>query len=70
MGDQIVEQLTLGVQRGELIEAAQIPLRAQMLFDIYLSNYPLAIFEGGTMEALEARASGQIRVILAGARRS
>ena len=65
----IVEQLTLGVQRGELSQEAEIKLRSQMLFDAYLSNYPQAIFEGWSLDALQARARDQIRILLAGARR-
>ncbi len=65
----MAEQLQLGVQRGELGQEAEVKLRAHMLFDIYLSNYPLAIFEGWSLEALQARARDQIRVLLAGARR-
>jgi AcrR family transcriptional regulator len=65
----INEQLSLGVQRGELGQEAEIKLRGQMLYDAYLSNYPQAIFEGWSLDALQARARDQIRVILAGARR-
>ena len=65
----IAEQLTLGVQRGELSQEAEIKLRSQMLFDAYLSNYPQAIFEGWSLDALQARARDQIRILLAGARR-
>jgi AcrR family transcriptional regulator len=65
----IIEQLTLGVQRGELSQEAEIKLRSQMLFDAYLSNYPQAIFEGWSLDALQARLQGQIRILLAGARR-
>ena len=67
--DLITEQLTLAVQRGELGQEAEIKLRSQMLFDAYLSNYPQAIFEGWSLEALQARARDQIRILLAGARR-
>jgi AcrR family transcriptional regulator len=65
----IVEQLSHGVERGEL-RSDDIALRAQMLFDAYLSNYPQAIFEGWTLEALQDRARDQIRILLAGARRA
>lgn len=65
----IAEQLTLGIARGELRQEAEIKLRTQMLFDAYLSNYPQAIFEGWSLEALQGRARDQIRIILAGARR-
>jgi AcrR family transcriptional regulator len=69
LNDLIVEQLTRAVDRNELT-ADDAPLRAQMLFDAYLSNYPQAIFEGWTVEALNDRARDQIRILLAGARRS
>jgi hypothetical protein len=46
-----------------------VKLRSQMLFDCYLSNYPQAIFEGWSLDALQTRSREQIRVILAGARR-
>jgi AcrR family transcriptional regulator len=69
LNNLIVEQLTQAAERGEL-KADDLPLRAQMLFDAYLSNYPQAIFEGWTGEALQARSRDQIRILLAGARRS
>ncbi|MDO8901180.1 MAG: helix-turn-helix domain-containing protein [Phenylobacterium sp.] len=63
------DQLALGVERGELSQECEIKLRSQMLFDNYLANYPQAVFAGWSLEALQARARDQIRVILAGARR-
>jgi AcrR family transcriptional regulator len=65
----IAEQLTRGVERGELREE-DLSLRARMLFETYLSNYPHAIFDGWTVEALRERARDQIRILLVGARRS
>jgi AcrR family transcriptional regulator len=67
--EQIVDQLNAGVERGELGQEAEVKLRAQMLFEAYLSNYKQAIFEGWSLEALQARSRDQIRVLLAGARR-
>ena len=67
--DLISEQLALGVERGELNQQAEVKLRAQMLFDAYLSNYPQAIFEGWGLDALQSRSRDQIRILLAGARR-
>ena len=67
--DIIAEQLQLGVERGELSQEAEVKLRTQMLFDAYLSNYPDAIFQGWSLEALQAKSRDQIGVILAGARR-
>ena len=69
LGELIIEQMNLGVERGELSQEAEVKLRAQMLFDAYLANYPQAIFDGWSLDALQARARDQIRVILAGARR-
>jgi AcrR family transcriptional regulator len=65
----IAEQLTRAVERGELT-GGDMELRGQMLFEAYLSNYPQAIFGGWTVEALQERAGHQIRILLAGARRS
>ncbi|HMO41997.1 MAG TPA: helix-turn-helix domain-containing protein [Phenylobacterium sp.] len=67
--DLFSEQMALGVERGELSQECELKLRSQMLFDAYLANYPQAIFAGWGLEALQARAKDQIRVILAGARR-
>lgn len=67
--DLFVEQMTAAIERGELRQEAETKLRAQMLFEAYLSNYPQAIFEGWSLDALQARARDQIRIILAGARR-
>ena len=63
------EQLNAAVERGELSQEAEVKLRSQMLFDTYLSNFPQAIFEGWSLDALQARAREQIRILLAGARR-
>ena len=67
--EQIVDQLNAGVERGELGQEAEVKLRGQMLFEAYLSNYKQAIFEGWSLDALQARSRDQIRVLLAGARR-
>jgi AcrR family transcriptional regulator len=64
-----VSLLQQGVERGELSQEAEVKLRAQMLFDTYLSNYVQAIFGGWSLDALQARARDQIRILLAGARR-
>lgn len=68
--DLLAELLTGGVEGGELGQEAEVKLRAQMLFDAYLSNFPRAIFEGWSLEALQARSREQIRILLAGARRA
>jgi AcrR family transcriptional regulator len=67
--DLFAEQLNAAVERGELSKESDVKLRSQMLFDSYLSNFPQAIFEGWSLDALQTRARDQIRVLLAGARR-
>lgn len=70
LNDLFAEQLTAAVERGELsAQSAEVKLRSQMLFDAYLANFPQAIFEGWSLDALQARAKDQIRILLAGARR-
>jgi AcrR family transcriptional regulator len=63
------EQLSAAVARGELSQESEVKLRGQMLFDVYLSNYAHAIFDGWSLDALQGRARDQIRILLAGARR-
>jgi AcrR family transcriptional regulator len=69
MQELFTEQLNQAVERGELSQEAEVKLRSQMLFEAYLSNYAQAIFDGWSLEALQARARDQIRILLAGARR-
>ncbi|HEX5264335.1 MAG TPA: TetR/AcrR family transcriptional regulator [Phenylobacterium sp.] len=66
----IVDQLAKGAERGELVADDHVQLRSDMLFDAYLSNYPQAIFEGWSIEDLQARSREQIGILLAGARRT
>ena len=65
----ITEQLARAVERGELGQDVHAALRAEMLFEAYLSNYSQAIFENWSLEDLRARARNQIGILLAGARR-
>ncbi len=67
--DVFAEQLTAAVERGDLSQEAEVKLRGQMLFEAYLANYPQAIFDGWSLDALQSRARDQIRILLAGARR-
>ena len=67
--DVFAQQLAIAVDKGELSQESEIKLRSQMLFDTYLSNYPHAIFDGWSLDALQSRARDQIRILLAGARR-
>jgi AcrR family transcriptional regulator len=65
----VSDVLKRAADKGE-IAGADLDLRAHMLFETYLSNYPQAIFEGWSLEALEARSRDQIRILLAGARKA
>jgi AcrR family transcriptional regulator len=65
----IFEQLNAAVARGELSQEAEVKLRVQMLHDAYMANFRYAIFQGWSLEALQARSRDQIRILLAGARR-
>jgi AcrR family transcriptional regulator len=65
----IAEQLAAAVQRGELDGEAEVKLRAQMLYEMFVANFRPAIFEGWTTETLEARSRAQIGVLLGGARK-
>ncbi|MFN9849268.1 MAG: TetR/AcrR family transcriptional regulator [Alphaproteobacteria bacterium] len=67
--DVFSEQLTSAVERGELSQQSEVKLRSQMLMDCFLANFSQAIFEGWSLDALQARAKDQIRIVLAGARR-
>ena len=70
LNELMAEALNKGVAAGEFTAGSDLELRAHMLFETYLSNYPQAIFEGWTLEALEARSRDQIRILLAGARKA
>lgn len=70
MTNLIGGQLERGEQSGELTQGAASLLRTQMLFDAYLANYDQAIFQSWSLEALQERSRDQIRILLAGARRS
>ncbi len=63
----IAKQLEAGVARGELVSEAEIPLRTSLLFNVFLSNFPPAIFHGCAPDELELRARDQVRIVLAGA---
>ena len=62
------EVLNRGVARGDLAKGMDVPMIADMIWQSYLSNYRLALFDGWTAEQLRARLARQIAVILAGFR--
>lgn len=60
--------LAHGVERGELKTGIDAKLLAEIIWDVYVANYRRAIFDAWSVEALLARLSEQLKVILAGAR--
>ena len=62
----MVAALRDAVAKGELLANDQLELRGHMLFESYLANYPQAIFEGWSLDALKGRSRDQIGIVLAG----
>ena len=62
------EALEAGVARGELIAEADIGLLRDIVWEIYLSGYRVAVYDNLTAEAMITRLGGQLRLILAGVR--
>jgi len=62
------DALEQGVARGELIAGADIDLLRDIVWEIYLSGYRVAVYDSLTAEAMIARLGGQLRLILAGVR--
>lgn len=62
------EVLRRGVGRGELAKAMDVALVADMIWQAYLANYRLALFDGWDLTRLRNRLSRQIAVLLAGFR--
>ena len=60
--------LQRGVASGELKASTNIELIAEMTWVAYLANYRRAMFDGWDLDALVARLTEQIEVLLAGAR--
>ena len=58
--------LRSGVESGELADTLDVELIAEMAWDSYVANYRRAIFDGWDMDALRARISDQIEVLLDG----
>ena len=64
----IAEALQRGVDQGQLKADIDGKLLAEMAWDVYVANYRRAVYDGWSVEALLARLSNQLKVILAGAR--
>jgi AcrR family transcriptional regulator len=62
------EALAAGVRRGEILSGANLKLIAQMIQDLALSNYRLAIYDGQDRAQLLSRLREQLTVVLAGVR--
>ena len=64
----IAEVTQRGIDQGQLKNAIDAKLLAEITWDVYVANYRRAVFDGWTVEALLARLSDQLKVIFAGAR--
>lgn len=64
----IVAALQRSVDEGQLKKDIDAKLLAEIVWDVYVANYRRAVYDGWSVEALLARLSDQLKVILAGAR--
>jgi AcrR family transcriptional regulator len=62
----LAEVLQQAVDRGELSQDADVRLISEMLWDAYLANYRLAVFEGYGLEDLTKRTRLQTQTVLCG----
>lgn len=62
----LTEALRRGVERGELRADADLELLSEMLWDAYVANYRLAVFENFGVEDLLGRMRQQIGALLCG----
>jgi len=60
----LAEVLQRGVDSGELSVSLDVKLTSEMLWETYLSNYRRVIFEGWGSEALRARITSQLDVLI------
>jgi AcrR family transcriptional regulator len=64
----MTDALRRGVECGELSHDTDIGLTSDILWATYIANYRQAIYDGWDMEALRARFSAQIDIVLSGVR--
>lgn len=64
----VAEVLQRGIDQGQLKSDIDAKLLAEITWDVYVANYRRAVFDGWAVDALLARLSNQLKVILAGAR--
>lgn len=62
----IVDILARDVAAGDLPAGLDVRLVGEMIWDAYIANYRRAIYDGWGLEALSARTSAQIDVLLGG----
>jgi hypothetical protein len=58
--------LRRGVSQGELSGLTDVELVADLIVQAYLSNFRLAMFDDADIDALSARLTGQVDLILSG----
>jgi hypothetical protein len=66
--DLIRDALQAGVDRGELASHTDVRLLRSIVWEVYLSGYRAAVYEGWTADDMIARLSQQLKIILAGVR--
>ena len=60
------EAIQQGVERGELVADADVRLLRGIAWELYLSGYRSAVYEGHGAEDMLARLGDQLRLVLAG----
>jgi len=66
--DLIRNALQDGVDRGELASHTDVRLLRGIVWEVYLSGYRAAVYEGWTADEMLARLAQQLKIILAGVR--
>jgi len=66
--DLIREALQQGVDRGELAANTDVRLLRGIVWEVYLSGYRAAVYEGWTADDMIRRLADQLRIILTGAK--
>ena len=64
----IRDALQEGVERGELARDTDVRLLRGIVWEVYLSGYRAAVYEGWAADDMVRRLDDQLRIILAGAR--
>ena len=64
----IRDALQQGIERGELASDTDVRLLRSIVWEVYLSGYRAAVYEGWTADDMISRLAEQLRIILAGVR--